>query len=243
MDRFPTRKIFLTAEWRRLINLTYRVPADKLLPLLPPGLEPDWWEGHAHVSLVAFDFLQTRVKGIRIPFHVNFPEVNLRYYVRRGSRNGVMFVKELVPKYAIAKVARWSYNEPYERRPMRSEVREVGDSQILRHEVRFGKQIQSLEVETGLKGLVPEEGTPDHFFKEHDLGFGVRRNGQVLCYRVDHPKWGVREVRRVDLKWDFGRVYGPEWAFLNDAQPLYQLVAAGSPVKVYHPFPLSELPD
>ena len=81
-------KVFLSAEWHNLINLTYRVPAEKLEPLLPKGVELDLYEGHAHLSLVAFDFINTRVKGMKIPFHVDFPEINLRYYVRAGRHRG-----------------------------------------------------------------------------------------------------------------------------------------------------------
>jgi len=245
MADFPPKPIFLRAEWRYLINLTYRVPAEKLLPLLPKGLQPDWWEGHAHVSLVAFDFLETKVKGIKIPFHINFPEINLRYYVRTedGQRNGVMFVKELVPKWAIAKVANWAYNEPYQRRAMRSEIVDLGaGKQKIRHEVKMQGNWNWIEMEIGKPQGIPEPGTPDHFFKEHDLGFGVRRNGKVLAYRVDHPKWDIYEVRSVDLGWNFEAAYGPEWAFLNDSEPRYQLCAVGSPVSVYHPFPLADLP-
>lgn len=241
MSQFPHRKVYLRAEWRHLINLTYRVPREKLDVLLPAGMEPDLWEDEAHVSLVAFDFLYTRVKGIRIPFHVNFPEINLRYYVRHKQRNGVMFVRELVPKHAIAKVARWSYNEPYERRPMKSWVTE-GEQLTARHEVRFGQQRCHIEVKAGRNLGVPPKGTPDHFFKEHDLGFGVRRNGEILCYRVDHPAWEIREVQHLDLNWDFGLAYGEAWAFLNNEKPRYQLFAVGSPIAVYHPFPLRELP-
>lgn len=244
MNHFPQRKVFLTAEWRHLVNLTYRVPADRLAPYLPDGLEPDLWEGHAHLSLVAFDFLHTRVKGLKIPFHVNFPEINLRFYVRRGKQNGVMFIREFVPKAAIAWTANLFYNEPYSRIPMRSRVEELpnGGLQVWHGAKRGGKE-QTIQVEAGAHLGIPPADSPDHFFKEHDLGFGVRRNGKVLCYQVEHEAWAIREVEHVALDWDFGAVYGEKWAFLNDLEPRYKLLALGSPVKVYHPFPLADLPS
>ena len=242
MNVFPDRKVFLTAEWRNLINLTYRVPAEVLQSYLPPELELDLWEGHAHLSLVAFDFLNTKVKGVPIPWHIDFPEVNLRFYVRRGGQNGVMFIKELVPRAAIAWTARLFYNEPYERVGMESFRSETGPL-VVRHELWKKKSLHGLRVELGDVLGIPEENTPDHFFKEHDLGFGVRRNGKVLCYRVDHEVWKIREIKSVELDWDFGKVYGNEWAFLNEAEPRYQLFAEGSHVRVHHPFPLDELPS
>jgi len=242
MEDFPEKSTFLSAEWRHLLNFTYRVPEKALAPLLAKGLEIDWWEGHAHVSLVAFDFLHTRIKGIPIPGHINFPEVNLRSYVRSGKRNGVIFVKELVPKYAIAWTAKLFYNEPYERRKMTSSVENQADKKLIKHTTWVQGEANRIEATIGQSLGWPKPGLPDYFFKEHDLGFGVKRNGKVLCYRVEHPEWEVLEIEDYEINWDFGKVYGPEWAFLNGLEPLYKLCALGSPVKVYHPFPLERLP-
>lgn len=241
MNHFPSKPVFLSAEWRNLLNFTYRIPAEALASLLPPELEIDWWEDHAHVSLVAFDFLQTKVKGIPIPFHINFPEINLRAYVKKGNRNGVIFVKELVPKHAIAWTAKLFYNEPYERRKMTSSASGDEDSGLIHHDTWFGSEKFTIDAKIGKSQGFPEKGTPDYFFKEHDLGYGVRRNGNVLCYRVDHPEWEVREIESFQINWDFGLAYGKEWAFLNELEPTYKLCAVGSPVKVYHPFPLAGL--
>src|SRR5262249_24052465 len=87
-------------------------------PLVPAGTELDQWKGHTYVSLVGFEFLNTSVMGLPIPLHRDFEEVNLRFYVRSTSesvvRRGVVFIKEIVPRFAIALVARSVYNENYE---------------------------------------------------------------------------------------------------------------------------------
>src|SRR3954447_13320947 len=119
-----SRWSFLTAEWRHLCLITYAVEPQRLVRYLPPGLELDTLNGEAFVSLVAFDFLNTRVLGIPWPGYRNFPEINLRFYVREGERRGVAFVREFVPKRLIAWLARGLYNEPYATAPMRSVVRE-----------------------------------------------------------------------------------------------------------------------
>src|SRR4051812_2159224 len=93
---------FLTARWSNLCLLTYAVPRALLTPRLPPGLELDTRpgladgptadrfapDGPAFVSLVAFDFLDTRVLGVPWPGYRNFPEINLRFYVRRRVAAG-----------------------------------------------------------------------------------------------------------------------------------------------------------
>ena len=115
---------FLTAEWRRLLLVTYTVRPDLLRAYLPKGIELDRYEGQAFVSLVAFDFLNTKLKGVKIPFHTNFPEVNLRIYVRHGTQRGVVFVREYVPRFWIANIANIVYNEPYSTAKMQSDYTE-----------------------------------------------------------------------------------------------------------------------
>lgn len=115
-------RIFLSAEWRNLILLNYEVHPTLLRPWVPHGTELDQWNGKEFISLVGFQFLKTRVMGLPIPFHANFQEVNLRFYVRRETggevRRGVVFIREIVPRRAIACVARTFYNEKYVALPM-----------------------------------------------------------------------------------------------------------------------------
>src|SRR5512147_2935162 len=106
---------FLTANWKYLVMLNYEIEPAALLGLVPGGTELDGWGGKTYISMVGFMFLGTQVKGIPIPFHRNFEEVNLRFYVRAKGENGwereVVFVKEIVPLPAVALTARWLYGE------------------------------------------------------------------------------------------------------------------------------------
>jgi uncharacterized protein YqjF (DUF2071 family) len=109
-------RIFLAAEWRNLVMLNYRVDPGILERFVPRGTAVDSFQGSTYISVVGFQFLRTRLFGrLAIPFHANFDEVNLRFYVRRKegeeARRGVVFVKEIVPRRAIAAVARFSYGE------------------------------------------------------------------------------------------------------------------------------------
>src|ERR1700690_3759655 len=121
--------IFLTAEWRYLAMLNYEIEPAALTALVPAGTELDFWNGKTFISLVGFLFQKTRVCGIPIPFHRNFEEVNLRFYVRRkaddGWRRGVVFIKELVPRLAIAFIARTFYNENYIALPMSHQIGKI----------------------------------------------------------------------------------------------------------------------
>jgi uncharacterized protein len=167
---------FLTAAWRDLAMLNYEVPAALLRPLVPSGTELDTWDGATLASMVGFRFLDTRVLGLPIPGHRDFDEVNLRFYVRRRGEDGdwrraVVFVRELVPRRAIAFVARWLYNEPYTAVPTRHELEPVSPTgrQLGRvaYAWRLADRWHRLEVRTSGRPTLPEPSSEAAFITEH----------------------------------------------------------------------------
>jgi len=221
--------VFLTARWEKLFLLTFAVEPQKLLPYLPKGIDLDMLDNQAFVSFVAFDFLDTRLKGFHIPFHVNFPEINLRFYVRKGEKRGVAFIREFVPKFWIAQVAQTLYNEPYKKIAMTSNWQESAQKiQLEHHFAGF-----ELKVQADNATFLPKEDSLEHFFKEHDCGFGTNHQGQTLEYAVEHPFWEVYKNVNYKLNLDFGKLYGKEWEFLNKAEVFSTVLAKGSPIKVF----------
>ncbi len=218
-----------------MLNLTYRVNPQLLLPDLPKGLELDLLGHTAHVSLVAFEFIDTRVKGFKVPFHINFPEVNLRYYANYKGKRGVVFLREFVPRYCIALIADELYNEPYQAIAMNCKTQITANELRVCHDLRKDRTRFSIEVSAETRLVTPAETSLEHYFKEHDVGFGKDKFGNTLLYRVEHPVWEIYPIREYKLNLDFGLLYGTRWRFLNDRQPLCALLAKGSFVKVFHP--------
>ncbi len=226
-------KPFLTANWNYLLNVTFPVPPKILADHVPPGVELDVQDGHAFASVVAFHFLDTRVKGLKIPFHVNFPEINLRYYVKYNGRRGVVFWRELVPKPAIAWVANGLYNEPYAPARMKVKLEDQQADKVLTHDFRYGGKQHQITARFGMETRVPAEDSIEHYFKEHDIGFGVNHFGKTLSYDVLHPRWAIYRLKSYELNLDYAALYGSQWAFLADTTPVAALVAEGSAVEVY----------
>ena len=121
-----SEKPFLTARWSPLAMLNYLVDPGILMPYVPVGTELDSFESRSFVSMVGLLFHDARVWGMSIPWHRHFPEVNLRFYVRRyidGEwRRGVVFIKEIVPRRTVSFVARSLYEEKFVRLPVRNTV-------------------------------------------------------------------------------------------------------------------------
>ncbi len=225
-------KIFLSARWENLVLITYAVEPGFLDDLLPEGITADTIEGNAFVSLVAFDFLDTRVKGIKFPLHTNFPEINLRYYVRYKEKRGVMFVREFVPPSFIPLFANLMYNEKYKSVRMKSSISKNGKI-LLNHTISFRNRKYEIYLEALNKPFLPRAGSKEHFFKEHEWGFGTSRNGKPLMYRVEHPYWNIFPVVKFDHNFDFGAIYGKKWEYLNEKAPYNITFAEGSKVRVF----------
>ena len=226
-------KAFLTAEWRNLCLVSYAVPPSLLEPRLPKGWVLDTQGDTAFLSLVAFDFLKTRVWGVSWPGYRDFPEINARFYVRdRSGRRAVVFIKELVPQRWVAYLARKLYNEPYEAAEMRSSATTNGGVLEVRHDWSYRGSSHHLQVRAKEVPHLPDEESQEHFFKEHDLGVGTDRKGRVLTYSVEHPHWLVHEVLDTSWQIDWQQLYGEEFAFLTEAEPVSIVLAEGSAISV-----------
>ena len=166
---------FLNAEWRKLALANYEIDPKILADDLPYGTELDLWNGKCYLSLVGFMFVNTRMLGIKIPWHVNFEEVNLRFYVKRnmpdGWRRGVVFIKEIVPKPALAIVANTLYREHYQSMPMNHSWIMEKDYLEVEYAWRKKRQWQYFRVRTHSQVVSLAKGSEAEFITEHYWGY------------------------------------------------------------------------
>ena len=226
-------RAFLTARWHNLILANYAVPESLLPPLLPPGVELDRRDGQCWASLVGFQFLDPRVVGIARPGFRNFPEWNLRFYVRHEGRRGVVFVREFVPQWLVSSVARVVYNEPYRAAPMGMSVTEAGGRVTADYTLTWAGRVHRMTAVGRTPAVRPGPDSVEHFFKEHSWGFGTSHTGRLIRYEVEHPEWDVYPVERFTADLDWATLYGPEWAAMTGVEPASVAFAVGSAVRVY----------
>lgn len=216
--------------------LNYLIDPAVLRPLVPWGTELDGWNGRTFVSIVGFRFLDTRVHGWAIPGHRHFEELNLRFYVRRkaddGWRRGVVFIKEIVPRRAIAWIARAVYNENYHAVPMRHRVAKNLSPGRAVYEWLDGRRWNALTLEFTGTPHVPDEESEEAFITEHYFGYARQRDGGTVEYRVEHPRWPIWRATSATLDCDVSSFYGPEFASCLCGPPSSALLAEGSSVTV-----------
>jgi uncharacterized protein len=230
-------KIFLSAEWRDLLMLNYETDPAHLQKYLPPGTKLDSFHGKTYVSLVGFRFCRTRLFGnVPIPFHTEFEEINLRFYVKRRKgdeiRRGVVFIAEIVPKRAIALTARWFYGENYVRRPMAHSVLMNESKMEVEYSWRLGNEWCSLKADTSGTPALPTEGSLEQFITEHYWGYSRQPDGVTVEYHVSHIPWKVWTATHAQFSGNTSDLYGDALSHLLKKAPSSAFIADGSPVNV-----------
>jgi hypothetical protein len=227
---------FLSARWENLIMANYEVHPDVLTAYLPHGVELDFYNNKAYVSLVGFMFNKTSLFNIPIPFLGTFEEINLRFYVKRVDgdtiKRGVVFINETVPYKPVAWLANKLYKEHYIAIPTKNAIEITSNSKNIRYEWKINKEWNHIAVNAAniKEQMLP--GSIEEFIFEHYYGYTKINEQHSQEYKVNHPRWQVNKVIDYSIHCNFKSMYGNNLSFLNHHQPDSVILAEGSPVTV-----------
>jgi uncharacterized protein YqjF (DUF2071 family) len=237
---------FLKAEWKNLALFNYEIDAEILEKYLPAGTQIDIGNNKCYVSLVGFMFKNTKVLGLKVPFHINFEEVNLRFYVKRFEngewKRGVVFIKEIVPKKAITFIANTLYQEHYETQKMKHQIIENKNTNTFIYQWKKDKEWNTIEIETKKDLSKIEIDSEAEFITEHYFGYTKIDEETTFEYEVTHPRWEQFEVLNHGIDIDFEKNYGPDFGFLQTQKPTSIFLAEGSKITVKNKRKLQILP-
>jgi uncharacterized protein YqjF (DUF2071 family) len=225
------QKPFLTARWRKLVMANYAVNPSILEKYMPTGATFDLWQGQCLVSLVGFMFEDTRLLGIKVPFHSNFEEVNLRFYIKFGDKRATVFVKEIVPKFAISWVANGFYGEQYETLRTKHHIVETEQEYSIRYEWKK-QRWHSIALTASNELTAIEPHSEEEFITEHYWGYTKLNSKKTSEYEVRHPRWQQYKILDYQIDADFGLLYGRDFASINASKPVSILLAEGSSIEV-----------
>jgi hypothetical protein len=228
--------IFLKANWENIIMANYAIDPEILIPYLPKGVELDFYNGKAYVSLVGFMFKKTKLFTIPIPFLGTFEEINLRFYVQRKengiTKRGVVFINETIPYRIVAWMANKLYNEHYTVVPTRHSIVENSDSKKIKFDWLLNKKWNSIYVEASHNSYKMKNDTLEKFIYEHYFGYTKIDENNTEEYRLQHPSWKINTVLDTKIDCDFKAMYGESFSVLNDTKPEAVFIAEGSSVKI-----------
>ncbi|MDG5492515.1 YqjF family protein [Psychroserpens sp. SPM9] len=222
---------FLNAYWKNLMLINYEIDPNLLKPFVPKGTELDFFNGKCNVSLVGFMFMNTKVLGLKLPGHIHFEEVNLRFYVKHNDKRGVVFIKEIVPKPLITWVANTLYHEHYETHRMRHRWIEHETHKEFEYQWKLNQKWQSISVSTDKVASDITEDSEAQFITEHYFGY-TKHHHTTFEYEVEHPTWRQLKVKDFKIDVDFSANYGSTFDVLNRVEPTSVILAEGSKVSV-----------
>ena len=239
MKELRKRPVFLFADWHNHLFANYAIDPKVLTPFIPEGIKLDFHNGSCYISLVAFQFLNTKVFGFPAFTKRNFDEINLRFYVKRtlsngSERSGVVFIKEIVPSRLIAWVARTLYGENYVAMDMHHDIKSTSN---LETKVIYGCGEHGLT--NRFSAVVPPETETDgndgleSYITEHYWGYSSFTRDRTVEYEVKHPKWAVQRVSNYSIDFDFESLYGTPYRFLSETEPTSVFFCEGSDITVH----------
>ena len=231
-----TNPVFLTAEWRKLLMANYKIDSAILKQFLPAHTELDFYNDNCYVSLVGFEFDKVKLKGVSIPLHTRFPEVNLRFYVKRKDGNawkrGVVFISEIVPKPTIAWIANAFYKEKYEVALMRRELSQTENEISIAYKWKKKNMWNKISVVAENHPVLIKDNTEEAFIYEHYFGYAKSGQDKTNEYEVQHFSWDAYPVKQYSIDCDFAQQYGGGFSFLNHGEPVSVFLAEGSAVTI-----------
>lgn len=231
----------LTCEWRKLAFINYIVPPEILKNHLPPHTELDFYNGNCYVSLVGFQFKNVKIAGVQVPFHSDFEEINLRFYVKRFDgnqwRHGVVFLKEIVDRPALSMIANVMLNENYRTLPTGQEIKEEPGILSVRYFWQDQENKQHLQVHSESTPSAMHEHSESNFLLHRLWGYGKQDEKTTFEYNIHHPQWLTYPVKEFSISVDFLQL-GAKFSILNGATPQSVLLAEGSKVKIEGAGPL-----
>ncbi len=235
------KRNFLSAKWEYLVMFNYEIDPNVLAKHIPAGTEIDFFDGKALISVVGFLFKDTKVMGVRWPWHINFEEANLRYYVKRLDgkqwKRGVGFVSEIVPKLVVTFMANLLYNEHYSTARMNHRINRTEKTLEVEYCWQKKNQYQNvIRVSAAPLSAEIKPGSEEEFIFEHYFGYNQLSASSIIEYAVHHPRWETFPVKDYLIDCDIENLYGKEFVpFITGKEPHSVLLAKGSAVTVDKP--------
>lgn len=218
----PARPWSVTQRWNDLLFAHWPVPVSQIAPLLPPGLEPDTFDGSAWLGVVPFWMDRVQIRGVpRIPGVSRYPELNLRTYVReRNTNRGGVYSFSLEASNPIAVLfAKGFFHLPYHWARISLSPRQQrgftchSERLLCSPPVRFRAHYRGL----GSMCEPGRQGTIEYFLAERYCLFTADRAGRLLRGDIHHTPWLLEGA---EAEFEFNDLPTAHGIRLPDTKPL-----------------------
>jgi uncharacterized protein YqjF (DUF2071 family) len=192
----PSRRWVMSQTWHDLLFAHWPVDAAVLRENIPAGFELDTFDGQAWVAVVPFQMANVTPRGVpALPWVSEFPELNVRTYVRVADTPGVYFFSLDAGNPVAVGAARTLAHLPYYTARMKVETR---DGWIRYTSRRTSSGAPPAEFAARYRPVghpePPVEGTLEHFLTERYCLFTVDKEFRALQLDIHHPPWPLQRA-------------------------------------------------
>lgn len=189
----PAGPWVMTQTWHDLLFAHWPVAPGRLAPKLPAGLELECLDGQAWIGVVPFRMTNVAPRGVpALPWLSAFPELNVRTYVRVGSKPGVYFFSLDAANALAVATARTLFRLPYYTASMQVESRDGAIHYRSRRRAAGDGRAELAALYRPVGPVFqPQEGSLEHFLTERYRLYTVSRRS-VLTVDIHHPPWPLQ---------------------------------------------------
>jgi len=191
----PRGSWIMGQSWEDLLFAHWRVDAQTIRRLVPPGLTVDELDGSAWLGITPFVLTGFRLRGtLPLPVVSTFPEINVRTYVTAEDKPGIWFFSLDTSSLVAVEAARRTYKLPYFH--ARIGVDRRGQRIDYSSARRDGARPFVFEASYGAEGepFAPRPGTLEHFLTERYCLYASDEEGLYRA-EIHHPPWRVRPAQ------------------------------------------------
>jgi uncharacterized protein YqjF (DUF2071 family) len=192
--KMPESPWLMTQTWRDLLFAHWRIDPQLLRAKVPSQFPLDLFDGDAWIGVVPFRMTNVGPRGLRsLPGVSEFPELNVRTYVRVGDKPGVYFFSLDAGNWLAVQAARTVLNLPYYRAAMR--VRPVAGAFAYESRRLGGAAEFAATYEPDGDVFVPTAGSLESFLTERYCLYNLDRRGVPYRLDIHHPRWSLQPAK------------------------------------------------
>lgn len=186
----PDRRPLLSQVWQNLLFIHWEVDFKEIRDAIPQVLEVDVFNGKAWIAIVPFDMKKVTFNGMpSISSLSDFPEINVRTYVKYKGKPGVWFFSLDVPSRFAVWGARTFFHLPY--RHAAIDVTERGDKIHYKHRMATA-EFEARYWPVHLKRLWSDVFAT--WATERYCLYCQSKRGQLYRTEVQHQKWPLHRA-------------------------------------------------
>jgi hypothetical protein len=218
----PNGPWVMTQTWHDLLFAHWPVNAAQLRAKVPADFTIDLFDGSAWLGIVPFHMTNVVPRGVpALPWVSEFPELNVRTYVRVADEPGIFFFSLDAGSALAVHAARTMLNLPYFTASM-TVAPDGGtvDYQSRRDGAGADAEFRAIYGPDG-PTFTATPGSLEYFLTERYCFYNLNHHGEPYRLDIHHPPWPLRPARAEFSVNTMAEVHG---IVLPDEPPLLHFV-------------------